>query len=56
MNQEELLKMLRDNGLDDEAIKELLTEALAALEPKNPEALEEAEEKNKASELLGIEL
>lgn len=48
MKPEELVKMLRDAEMDDEAIKGLLNDALATLEgPKEPapEANPEAEEK-----------
>ena len=58
MNSQELLDLLNQAGLDDEAKKELLSECLAALEPKDPEALKKAEEEEqkKAGQLLGIEL
>lgn len=58
MDSEKLLAMLNEAGLDDEAKKELLSECIAALEPKDPEALNKAqkEEKDKAGELLGIEI
>ena len=59
MSVEELLKMLRDAQMDDEAIKALLSEAMASLEgsaentpPANPEEAEKAE----ASRLLGVNL
>lgn len=52
MKPEELLQNLREAGMDDEAIKELLSETIAALEPQpQPE-----EEKQEASKLLGVEL
>ena len=51
MKPEELLQMLRDAEMDDEAIKALLGEALAALEPKEepvePAAEPEAEDEDK---------
>lgn len=57
MNPEELLQMLREKQLDDEAIKKLLSDALASLEgpaeQPTPEELEKAEQ-DKASELLGV--
>ena len=58
MSPEELLKMLKDGGLDDEAIKKLLSDALASLEGPAEDAAkeEEAAEKAEASELLGVEL
>lgn len=58
MNSQELLDLLNQAGLDDEAKKELLSECLAALEPKDPEALNKAEEEEqkKAGQLLGVEL
>ena len=52
MTPEQLLQTLRDGGMDDEAIKGLLSETLAALEPGDQEAAEKA----KASELLGVTL
>lgn len=55
MSAEELLKMLRDGGLDDEAIKALLGDALASLEgpAEEPMADEDAEA---AGKLLGVDL
>lgn len=53
MTPDDLLNMLHEQGLDDDAIKELLSEALAGLEPE-PEP--EADEKAKAEEMLGVEL
>lgn len=50
MQKEDLLKMLRDAEMDDEAIKALLNECLADLEkkpdeePKQPAAPEETDE------------
>ena len=52
MTAEELLKTLRDGGLNDEAITKLLNDALTALNPKN----EEDEEKKEAEKLLGVSL
>ena len=58
MQPQELLDLLNQAGLDDEAKKELLSECLAALEPKDPEALKKAEdeEKDQAGQLFGVEL
>ena len=62
MSPEELLKMLKDGGLDDEAIKKLLSDALASLEgPAEGAAEEEAQkaeeaERAEASDLLGVSL
>ena len=57
MSKEELLKMLRDAGLDDEAVKALLHDALADLEAAPAEAEEEAEKDDAeaAAKLLGVE-
>ena len=51
MTPEDLLKMLRDSGLDDEGIKNLLSETMASLEgsAENTEAAQ-------AGDLLGVEL
>ena len=59
MQVEELLKMLRDGGLDDAAIKALLTEAIASLEgpaEDAPVADDEEAEKAEASKILGVQL
>lgn len=64
MKPEELLKTLRDGGLDDEAIKALLAEVIASLDGKAGDDEEEAKkaaeaakaEKEEASRLLGVEL
>lgn len=62
MSAEELLKMLRDGGMDDEGIKALLGDALASLEgpaeEPTPEEVEKAEDEDAkaAGELLGVEL
>lgn len=57
MSAEELLKMLRDGGLDDEAIKALLGDALASLEGPAEEAVPAEEDDAKAAgELLGVDL
>lgn len=62
MNPEELLKTLKDGGLEDKAIKDLLDGALALLngnedKEKEKEVLkDEKDEKAEASRLLGVEL
>ena len=61
MSAEELLKTLRDGGLDDESIKKLLSDTLASLEgpaeePVPEEKEEEEEERKAAGELLGVTL
>ena len=62
MKVEDLLKQLRDGGLDDEAIKALLSEAIASLEgaaedeDKKMKEEAEAEERKEASEILGVSL
>ena len=59
MSKEELLKMLHDAGMDDEAIKGLLNEALAEVNgPANEEEQKqdaEAEDAAAAGKLLGVE-
>lgn len=59
MQPEELLQMLRDAGMEDEAIKGLLSEAIAALEPApaegEPDAGVPAEgEEEKMSRVFGV--
>lgn len=54
MTPEELVNLLHEQGLDDEAVKELLSEALASLEPEPENAPDE--EKAQAEELLGVDL
>ena len=61
MSAEELLKMLRDGGMDDESIKGLLGDALASLEgpaeePQAEELPAEDEDAKAAGQLLGVEL
>ena len=59
MSPEELLKMLRDGGLDDEAVKKLLSDALASLEgPAEEQPMEQNEdaERAEAGKLLGVAL
>jgi len=53
MTPEELLKTLRDGGLDDESIKNLLSDTLASLEGP-AENLDN--EKMEAGKLLGVTL
>lgn len=57
MSAEELLKMLKDGGLDDEAIKKLLSDALASLEGPVEEQREDMDvEKEEAGRYLGVDL
>lgn len=58
MDIENLLKLLRDNGLEDEEIKALLEETLKSFETQETEDDEENEEmeKEQAKKLLGVEL
>ncbi len=59
MSPEELLKTLRDGGLDDEAIKKLLDDTMALVEPaqENPAPEDnEKQERAQAGELLGVTL
>ena len=57
MTPEELLKTLRDGGLDDESIKKLLGDTIASLEgPAKDEKAAPEEEKAKAEQLLGVAL
>ena len=59
MKVEELLNQLREAGMDDEAIKALLSEAIASLEgaaEEAPAAQDEEAEKAEASEILGVQL
>lgn len=59
MTPEDLINLLHEQGLDDDTVKELLSEALATLDP-SPEIEdkheEEKEEKEKAEKMLGVEL
>ena len=55
MDIENLLKLLRENGLEDEQIKALLEEALKSVDTEEPEEDEEME-KEQAKKLLGVEL
>lgn len=57
MNPEELLKTLRDGGMDDASIQKLLSDCLASLQgPAENEPPAMDEEKEKAGELLGVAL
>ena len=58
MTPEELLKTLRDGGLDDESIKNFLSDTLASLEGPAEEApvADEDAERKQAGELLGVTL
>ena len=53
MKPEELLKTLKEGGLDDKAIKDLLDGTLALLKGDDDT---EKEERAEASKLLGVEL
>lgn len=57
MNPEELLKTLRDGGLDDQAIQKLLSDCLASLQgPAEKQPEPEEDEKEAAGKLLGVTL
>ena len=63
MSVEELLKTLKDGGMEDEAIKKLLSDALASLEGPAEEEVEEMDEeldedaeRKEASRYLGVDL
>jgi hypothetical protein len=58
MNPEELLKTLRDGGLDDDAIKKLLGDTLGMLDEAyaKHDEVDEADERKQAGELLGVAL
>ena len=60
MSVEELLKMLQDGGMDDDAIKALLEEALNTLNKDfaehDEEMAEDEEDAKAAGELLGVDL
>lgn len=58
MTPEELLKLFRDNGMEDEAIMNLLSETLASLKgpAENEEPENEEAEKERAGKLLGVAL
>lgn len=60
MNPEELLAMLREKGMDDAAIGNLLNDAMAALTPAPedgaPAPVDDGAEKEQAGQLLGVGL
>lgn len=58
MKPEDLVKLLKDGGLDDEAIKKLLKDVLASLDESLGEEEHEVEEheKEEAGKLLGVTL
>lgn len=62
MGPEELLKTLKDAGLDDDSVKKLLTDTLSMLdaanveEDKRDEKADEADERAQAGQLLGVTL
>ncbi len=59
MSKEELLQMLQEKGLDDDAIKALLKDTLDTLDADFVEHDEEVDEKAEADEagkLLGVDL
>ena len=63
MGVEELLKMLQDGGMDDDAIKKLLEDTLHTLDKdfydadkKEEEAEDEDKEREAAGKLLGVTL
>lgn len=55
MSKEELLQMLKEKGMEDAAIKTLLSDALSSLEGEPKEPTEE-EQKEEAGNLLGVAL
>jgi len=61
MGVEELLKMLQDGGMDDDAIKKLLEDTLNTLnkdfyDADKKEEMAEDEEREAAGKLLGVTL
>lgn len=58
MTVEQLLQTLRDAQMDDEAIKGLLSEAMASLEgsAENTPAADDEAERKEASDILGVTL
>lgn len=58
MTPEELLKTLRDGGMDDDSVKKLLGDTLAMLDQNFAGADEKAanEEREQAGKLLGVAL
>jgi len=56
MTPEELLKTLRDGGMDDETIQKLLSDTLASLQGPAEGQPTPEEEKAQAGKLLGVTL
>ena len=59
MSKEELLQMLQEKGLDDDAIKALLKDTLDALDAdfvEHDEKVDEEAEADEAGKLLGVDL
>lgn len=60
MTKEELLNLLHEKGLDDEAIKVLCEDIVKDMNPEETEeektAAKEEAEKKEASKLLGVDL
>ena len=58
MKPEDLVKLLKDGGLDEEAIKKLLKDVLASLDESLGEEEHEVKEheKEEAGKLLGVTL
>lgn len=58
MTPEELLKTLRDGGMDDDAVKKLLGDTLAVLDEAyaDHDEKDESDERKQAGELLGVTL
>lgn len=59
MTPEELLKTLKDGGMDDDAIKKLLGDTLAMFDQspvEEEEKVTEEDERKQAGELLGVTL
>jgi streptomycin 6-kinase len=60
MTKEELLNLLHEKGLDDEAIKVLCEDIVKGMNPEETEeekvAAKEEAEKKEASKLLGVDL
>lgn len=57
MTPEELLKTLRDGGMDDATIQKLLSDTLASLQgPAEEQPMPEEDEKAAAGKLLGVTL
>ena len=56
MTPEELLKTLRDGGLDDPTIQKLLSDTLASLQGPAEDQPDPAKDKAEAGKLLGVAL